>query len=187
MKTLLVSGSPAANSHTHALLVCIAKALEANGHTYEIWDLGEKPLPLSQPSWHVNPLNADVQAVCDFYGAVQGADAVVLGTPNYHGSYSGVIKNALDCLTGDAFANKPVGVVSHGSNLRKSHQPCLHLTTVVMTMKGTPMLTQIGTAKTDYENTAEVLRLTDHECVERCNKLANELVLWVERMDEKAS
>lgn len=187
MKTLLVSGSPAANSHTHALLVCIAEALESKGHSYEIWDLGEKPLPISQPSWHTNPLNADVQAVCDFYGAVQGADAVVLGTPNYHGSYSGVIKNALDCLTGDALANKPVGVVSHGSNVRKSHQPCLHLTTVVMTMKGTPMLTQIGTDKTDYDVSLGHLKLKNSDCIERCNILANELELWVGRMDDKAS
>ncbi len=185
MKTLLVSGSPTANSHTHAMLVCIAEALEAIGQTYEIWDLGEKPLPLSQPSWHVNPLNADVHAVCDFYGAVQGADAVVLGTPNYHGSYSGILKNALDCLTGDAFANKPVGVVSHGSNVRKSHQPCLHLTTVVMTMKGLPMLTQIGTDKTDYDSSSGLLKLTNGDCVDRCSKLADELVLWAGRMDEK--
>jgi len=187
MKTLLVSGSPTTNSHTHALLACIAEELAAKGHLYEIWDLGEKPLPLSQPSWHVNPLKADVQAVCDFYGAIQGADAVVLGTPNYHGSYSGILKNALDCLTGDAFLNKPVGVVSHGSNVRKSHQPCLHLTTVVMTMKGTPVLTQIGTDKTDYDSSADSLRLANKDCIERCNKLAEELVLWVGRMGEKAS
>ena len=182
MRTLLIGGSPAHGSHTTALLQAVSDALIAQGQEVELWDLAENRLAFSQPSWHANPLKADSEAVCEFYGSVLKADAVVLGTPLYHGSYSGVLKNALDCLTGDAFKNKPVGLVSHGSNMRKAHQPCLHLTTVVMTMQGVPTHIQIGTGKEDYAQSDVGYVVTDTSILERCNTLALELVAWVSKL-----
>ena len=182
MRVLLICGSPAEASHTAALLGEVARQIQNNGDQVELWDLSLKPLAFSQPNWHKDPTSSGVEAVCDFYGSVQNSDAIVLGTPLYHGSYSGVLKNALDCLTGDAFKNKPVGLVSNGSNIRKSYQACLHLTTVVMTMNGTPMPTQIGTGKVDYEQTADGLIVKNANIIERCKRLADELADWVKRL-----
>ncbi len=182
MRTLLISGSTSQGSHTTALLAAIESKLLALGHETEIWDLATKPLLFSLPSWHQNPLSSNAEVICDFYGSVLKADAIVLGTPLYHGSYSGVLKNALDCLTGDAFKGKPVGLVSNGSNVRKSHQACLHLTTVVMTMEGLPTHTQIGTGKEDFEATTNGIKLTNPKIVDRCQTLAKELGLWVKRL-----
>jgi len=182
MRVLLVCGSPAEGSHTATLLSEVAKQIQNNGDQVELWDLSVKPLAFSQPNWHKDPTSSGVVAVCDFYGSVQAADAIVLGTPLYHGSYSGVLKNALDCLTGDAFKNKPVGLVSNGSNIRKSHQACLHLTTVVMTMEGIVMHTQIGTGKEDYQQTDAGLVVSNDDIIMRCQKLASELCVWTKRV-----
>jgi azobenzene reductase len=36
------------------------------------------------------------------------ADFLIFGTPNYHGSYSGILKNALDYINMDYVKMKPV-------------------------------------------------------------------------------
>jgi len=43
---------------------------------------------------------------------VKAADGIILGTPEYHGSFSGVLKNALDLMGFEQFEGKMVGLVS---------------------------------------------------------------------------
>jgi len=42
---------------------------------------------------------------------VKQAEGVILGTPEYHGSFSGVLKNALDLMGFDEFEGKMIGLV----------------------------------------------------------------------------
>jgi NAD(P)H-dependent FMN reductase len=43
--------------------------------------------------------------------AVKEAHGIVLGTPEYHGSFSGVLKNALDLMGFEEFEGKMIGLV----------------------------------------------------------------------------
>ena len=43
--------------------------------------------------------------------AVRDAQGIILGTPEYHGSFSGVLKNALDLMGFEEFEGKMVGLV----------------------------------------------------------------------------
>ncbi|WP_336346013.1 NADPH-dependent FMN reductase [Halalkalicoccus ordinarius] len=105
-----VSGSRREGSHSRRVLQEALSGAEAAGGTTELLDLAETHLP---------PLDPDVNTAGDgdaVRRTLRGADAVILGTPMYHGSYSGVLKNALDYCGFDEFENTTVGllVVSGG-------------------------------------------------------------------------
>ena len=42
---------------------------------------------------------------------VRAAEGIILGTPEYHGGFSGVLKNALDLMGFDEFEGKMMGLV----------------------------------------------------------------------------
>lgn len=77
----------------------------AAGGTAELIDLRELELPALDPD---APIPPDAAALAD---TVAAADAVLLGTPNYHGSYTGALKDALDHLGRDEFGGQTVGLV----------------------------------------------------------------------------
>ncbi len=115
---LLVAGSPRRNSSTSALLGLIAADLARDGCAVDLLDLAENPLALFNPDTtyaaaHYAPLRTRVQQ----------ADALVLATPDYHGTMSGTLKNFLDHFwqefTGKLFATV---VASHEKGLTVTDQ-----------------------------------------------------------------
>jgi NAD(P)H-dependent FMN reductase len=101
-----VSGSRREESYTRKALEHALESVTAAGGTGELLDLREYDLP---------PLDADRDDAGDseaFTAAVRQADAILLGTPVYHGSYSGVLKNALDYCGFDEFEGKTVGLLA---------------------------------------------------------------------------
>lgn len=101
-----VCGSLRDRSYTRLSLERVLDGVRGAGATGEILDLREYDLP---------PMNADRDGQgdsADVVRRIREADAVVLGTPMYHGSYSGVLKNALDYCGFDEFDGKTVGLVA---------------------------------------------------------------------------
>lgn len=49
--------------------------------------------------------------VARLQAAVKGAQGILLGTPEYHGSLSGVLKNAIDLMGFDEFEGKMIGLI----------------------------------------------------------------------------
>ncbi len=78
------------------------------GATTDFLDLRDYHLPLHDGGQDADDPNGDVRKLkC----AAKAADAIILGTPEYHGSFSGVLKNALDFLTFDELEGKMIGLV----------------------------------------------------------------------------
>ena len=113
LKVMVVVGSLHEKSVTKVALNQVAGGLREAGCEVDLLDLASENLPL---------LNTDTTFSADYYGPlkkrVQLADAFVLGTPDYHGSMSGVLKNFTDHFwrefTGKLFA--PL-VASHEKGL----------------------------------------------------------------------
>lgn len=176
MNVLLICGSIANKSHTRALIVYLEGLLKKKGVETVFWDLATKPLPIATPEYHRDPMQNPGKNVKEFVTAVDDANAFVLGTPLYHGSYSGVLKNALDNLYLDAFRNKPVALVSNGSSMRTTSTPCEHLRSVVRTLYGYAIQSQICTAGDDYETSGSQYVLSNEDIKERCERMADELI-----------
>jgi NAD(P)H-dependent FMN reductase len=93
-------------SYTRRALERALDGARAAGGAGELIDLRTYDLP---------PLDPDRETQGDSDAVVQrvrAADAVLLGTPMYHGSYSGVLKNALDHCGFDEFEGKTVGLLA---------------------------------------------------------------------------
>ena len=103
---LALVGSLREKSYTRLATAHALRGAEAAGATTELLDLREYDLP---------PLNPDADEQGDsatVIDRVNAADAVILGSPMYHGSYSGVLKNALDYCGFDEFEGKTVGLLA---------------------------------------------------------------------------
>ena len=101
-----ISGSLREQSYTRDALSFALRGVADVGGTGDLLDLREFDLP---------PLNADLDEQGDsarFTERVREADSILLGTPMYHGSYSGVLKNALDHCGFDEFEHTTVGLLA---------------------------------------------------------------------------
>jgi len=103
-----ICGSLRDESTTRAALRRALDGVEAAGGDPELLDLREYELPAFDP-------DVDDEAsgdAADLVRDVREADAVILGTPMYHGSYSSTLKTALDYCGFDEFEHKTVGLLA---------------------------------------------------------------------------
>ncbi|TAE58445.1 MAG: NADPH-dependent oxidoreductase [Bacteroidetes bacterium] len=75
-------------------------------------DLAQYPLPQLENRW-AQQASPDPNLVF-FSRALTDADALIFISPEYHGSYTGVLKNAIDHFWKE-FKRKPIGVVAVGA------------------------------------------------------------------------
>jgi FMN reductase len=111
MATVLsVSGSPSATSRTGRLLRHLDQRLTAHGH--EVIALDVRTLPAEAL------LGADVRhpAIVRVAEQFARADGVLIGTPIYKASYSGVLKALLDLLPQYALTGKTVLPLATGGS-----------------------------------------------------------------------
>ncbi len=105
-RVVAIPGSLREGSHTRKALREALRGVEGAGGTGDLLDLREYDLPV------LNTDDEPTEGVEAFTREVRDADAIVLGTPMYHGSYSGVLKNALDHCGFDEFEHKTVGLLA---------------------------------------------------------------------------
>ena len=118
LQVLAVAGSLHRRSVTRAVVLHVAKRLKAEGCIVDVLDFETEPLPLYNPdtAYHAPGFDA-------LQTRVERADVYVLGTPDYHGSISGAMKNFLDHFWGE-FAGKLFAtiVASHEKGLTVTDQ-----------------------------------------------------------------
>src|SRR5438093_742498 len=118
LRVLAVVGSLHRDSVTRAVIAHVAERFRADGCMVDVLDFEKEPLALYNPDTaHELPGYSELQA------RVEGADVVVLGTPDYHGSVSGAMKNFLDHFWHE-FAGKLFAtiVASHEKGLTVTDQ-----------------------------------------------------------------
>jgi azobenzene reductase len=176
MNVLFFNGSPAKPSHTSATLLELSKLFEEAGNICETVNLLDFGIPINDPIYHADAMQSPDEKVKLLSTKVKAAEIIILGTPLYHGSYSGLLKTALDNLDGDAFNGKIVLIVSNASGMRGSMVAAQHLVVVPRTMGGNVYDRLIGTCKADFISQGDTFVLKSDEILDRCKAVAAEII-----------
>lgn len=140
-----VGGTLRPNSTTErAIRRVLTHAAEAGAET--VMFAGEDlDLPMYAPG--AVQITPRVERLID---ALRRADAIVIGSPGYHGGVSGLVKNALDYteeMSGDArpyFTGRPVGCVATGAGWQGANATLQALRSIAHALRGWP--TSLGIA-----------------------------------------
>ena len=92
MKGLIIIGSAKMGSHTNALAHYLKGHFEDQYFDVEIFDLAEHPIHQLDVSGVSSPSEVYKNNLTLLQTKARNADFFILGTPNYHGSYSGILK-----------------------------------------------------------------------------------------------
>lgn len=106
MKTVIISGSPRSNSATHRVALHLQKNIENS----ILLDVRNHQLPFVDTVWSKPELVPATGK--ELYTVMNSADAFILVTPEYNGSYSPAMKNLLDHFPKDTFGRKAMGIVT---------------------------------------------------------------------------
>ena len=101
-------GSLREGSSTHAALRIALAGAEEAGARVELLELGAYQLVFQGSVANEADYPAGVFALRE---KVKRADGILLGSPEYHGSFSGVLKSALDLMGFDEFEDKVIGLI----------------------------------------------------------------------------
>ncbi|MFB6228930.1 MAG: NADPH-dependent FMN reductase [Halobacteriales archaeon] len=152
--------------------IAVSEALAASaqaGASVELVDLRSYELP------SLNATDTEVPDATEFQETVKRADSVLLATPNYHGSYSGALKNALDYCGRDEFAETTVGLLEVAAGTFPG-SALIHLRTVSRTLRAWTLPTEV--AIPDSHSLITDSGIQDADLAERTRRLGRELVTY---------
>jgi Predicted flavoprotein len=170
VKIVGIGGSLRPSSLSLQALEIVAERLEAIGAEVEILDLRTLKLPFCNGG-NEYPEYPDVERMQQ---TVKEADALILATPEYHGSVSGVMKNALDLMSFEHLDGKVAGFISVLGG-QSNANALNHLRLILRWVHAwvIPEQIAIGQARNAFSNDGKIL---DEKLSERFDKFAQSLV-----------
>jgi len=104
--------------------------------------------------------NGESHGVGELIGAVREASGLILASPGYHGTLSGMVKNAIDHLQDTAadprpyLTDLPVGLIAVAGGYQAAVSTLATLRTIVHALRGwpTPLGAAINTTVTPFRN-----------------------------------
>jgi FMN reductase len=170
VKIIGIGGSLRSESYTQQALNLTAKRVAKLGADVEVLDLRTLTLPFCTGADEY-PGYPDVKQLRD---AVKQADGLILATPEYHGSVSGVLKNALDLMGFEHLDGKVVGLISTLGGQSNSNA-LNHLRLIIRWVHGwvIPEQVAIGQAWKAFSPNGNLL---DEKLSQRLDQFAQSLV-----------
>ena len=107
LKVLGISGSLKPNSSTSFVINLALEAAREKGAEIEFCEVSTAGLPFCD-----GRADADYpEAVHEFRTKIRESQGIIIGTPEYHNSLTGWLKNALDLCGHNEFEHKMVGLI----------------------------------------------------------------------------
>jgi FMN reductase len=151
---LAVGGTVRANSSTELAMRHVLNVVQRSGARTKLISGQSLQLPLYQPD---NPARSSEAR--DLVSELALADGIVIASPGYHGSISGLVKNALDYaedLRGDArpyFSGRAVGCIATAGGWPAAVNTLNALRDIVHALRGwpTPMGAAINSSESVFD------------------------------------
>ena len=145
-----LAGSLRAGSATQMAVRCALLGAEEAGARVQLLDLASYDLPFlgrdREPTSR--------KAVERFLGDIRTADGIILGSPELHGSLSGVLKNALDLANRDTFEGKMLGLIGVAGGRMGASDTLSHLRAIGRSLHAwvVPVQVSIGAADSAFDS-----------------------------------
>lgn len=136
MKISIVNGSVRKGRQSHKVAGYVESTLNNRNIACDLIDLAQAPLPIM--GFEPDQTTGTDEQINDISNRLAESDAVILVTPEYHGSFSGVLKNALDHFTPE-FVKKPVGVVAASAGKMAGINASTQLQHVILSLGAYPV------------------------------------------------
>jgi azobenzene reductase len=136
MKVTILLGSVRTGRQSFKVAYYLKKQLEERSIQTNLIDLAETPVPIFGEQ--ANRPAAVLESIKKISRQLQEADGLILVTPEYHGSYSGVIKNALDYFWGE-FKTKPIAVAAASAGRMGGINASTQLQHVILSLGAYPL------------------------------------------------
>lgn len=171
-----LGGTLRPNSSTEKALRLAAAAAEKLGAQTKVLAGPALDLPLYAPDQQERS-----EAAKMLVNELRKADGIILGSPVYHGSFSGVVKNTLDYVQDmykdefPYFQGRAVGLIATGAGWQGAVSTLNALRGVVHALRGwpTPYGLAINTAETGFDAEG---RTSSQKLQEQIDMLAREVV-----------
>ncbi|MGE7603596.1 NADPH-dependent FMN reductase [Peribacillus sp. NPDC097675] len=173
-KIVILSGSPAIPSRTDISLKYIEKLVEKEGFTTEYYSITDfSPIDLFQGRY-------DSEDILLLAEKIKQANGIIIGSPVYKASYTGVLKALIDLLPEGAFKDKPVLPIMIGGSNRHLLAIDYALKPLISILKGEPMQGLYFVDK-EVEKQNPLSPIRDEELLNRTQSQVNEFVEAIQK------
>ncbi|MDP4220539.1 MAG: NADPH-dependent FMN reductase [Bacteroidota bacterium] len=123
-----ICGSMRPNSSTaYVIKYALAAAAEAGAET-DFYDIAEHQLPFCDGRQDESTYPSSVN---EFKALIRSSQGIIIGTPEYHNSITGSLKNALDLCSTEEFEHKMVGIIGVAGGGMGAANAIGHLRTIM--------------------------------------------------------
>jgi FMN reductase len=168
-----ICGSLSSGSGTRRLLALALEAAQNAGASVELLDLRNFNLPFAESGFDAE----QYPDVARFNRIVRECDGLIWATPEYHGSFSGVLKNALDLGSFPEYQGKVVALLGVAGGQIGAINALSHLRTVGRQLHAWVLPAQVSVARV-YAAFDEEGRLRDEKLAASVESLGRDLTRW---------
>jgi len=137
MNIVIISASNRQGRQSHRVSLHLFKRMQQlNAHAVKLIDLAALQLPVFEEvlSRHNNP----VVALSELQDDISKADAFIFVSPEYNGTYTSVLKNAIEYLDEKTFQKKVIGIVSVTTGMNGGIRAALQMQQLALSIWSTP-------------------------------------------------
>jgi len=181
MKVAIVLGSVRKGRQSHKVAYYLENMLKKRGIETDIIDLTVSPLPLLEDktgrSQHIEDRVKEIST------RLAEADSLIFVTPEYHGSFSGALKNALDYFWSE-FQKKPIGVAAVSAGRMGGINASTQLQHVILSLGAYPLPLKflVPEVHTVFDNTSTP---SSDSIAHSANRFLDEFLWFSEAITDK--